>query len=73
MKTAYLKWSHSIARPASLITTLTIGGTDVRATMTVPKRLIDKLDSAAALGSETSSKAVAMAEELPPRATPRVT
>ena len=55
------------------MTTLNIGGTDVKATMTVPKRLIDKLDSAAALGSETRSNAVAMAEELPPSATPRVT
>ncbi len=59
--------------PTSPTTTLTIGGTDVKATMTVPNKLIDKLASAAARGSETSSKAVAIAEELLPRATPRVT
>jgi hypothetical protein len=34
---------------------------------------MDRLDSAAALGSDTSSSAVAMADEFPPIVTPRVT
>ena len=46
---------------------------DVKATITVPKRLIDKLDSAAARGSDSMSKAVAIADEVPPSDTPRVT
>lgn len=59
--------------PTRLFTTLTTAGTEVSATVAVPKRLMDKLDNAAALGSVARSKAVAMAEELPPRVTPRVT
>ena len=50
-----------------------MGGTEVRATMVVPNKPIDKLESAAALGSVTSNNAVAMAEEFPPNAIPRVT
>jgi len=50
-----------------------MGGTDVKATVIVPKRLIDKLDSAAARGSDVNSRAVAIAEEFPPKVTPRVT
>jgi hypothetical protein len=49
------------------------GGIEVRATVIVPKRLIDKLDKAAARGSDTSRRAVAIAEEFPPNVTPRVT
>ena len=49
-----------------------IGGTEVKATVMMPNKDIDKLDSAAALGSETSSKAVAIADEFAPRVTPRV-
>ena len=59
--------------PTSPATARAIGGTDVRATMIAPKRPIDKLESAAALGSVTSSRAVARAEELPPNVTPLVT
>lgn len=50
-----------------------IGGIDVNNTVTVPKRLIDKLDKAAARGSVLNSKAVAMALELTPSVTPLVT
>jgi hypothetical protein len=46
---------------------------DVKATVMVPKRLIDKLDKAAARGSDTRRRAVAIAEEFPPSVTPRVT
>lgn len=52
---------------------LAIGGMDVKRTVMVPNRLIDKLDNAAALGSDLSSRAVATAEEFAPRVTPRVT
>jgi hypothetical protein len=48
-------------------------GTDVKANVIMPNRLILRLDSAAALGSDTSKTAVAIAEELPPRVTPLVT
>jgi hypothetical protein len=51
----------------------TIGGTDVKAKVIMPNKLILKLDSAAALGSDTSKSAVAIAEEFPPSVTPRVT
>jgi len=51
----------------------TIGGTEVKARVMIPNKLIDRLDSAAALGSETSSNAVAIAEELAPSVTPLVT
>lgn len=54
-------------------TALEIGGIDVKSTVTVPKRLIDRLDSAAARGSRGRSMAVARADELAPRVTPRVT
>ena len=46
---------------------------DVNATKIVPNRLIERLDNAAALGSEASNNAVAIADELPPKVTPRVT
>jgi hypothetical protein len=39
----------------------------------MPNKLILKLDNAAALGSDTSKSAVAIAEEFPPNVTPRVT
>ena len=65
--------SYCASEPTRARTTLTTGGTDVNATKTVPNRLIERLDSAAALGSELSSNAVAMADELPPKVTPRVT
>jgi len=50
----------------------TSGGMEVNATMIVPNKLIDRLEKAAALGSEASSIAVPIADELPPRVTPRV-
>lgn len=59
--------------PTSDLTVFAIGGIDVKRTVIVPKRLIDRLDSAAARGSERRSSAVATAEELAPRVTPRVT
>jgi hypothetical protein len=40
--------------------------------VTVPKRLMDKLENAAARGPETRRRAVAMAEEFAPRVTPRI-
>jgi hypothetical protein len=52
---------------------LTITGTDVKANVMIPKRLILRLESAAALGSDASKTAVAIAEEFPPRVTPLVT
>lgn len=61
---------HDPTRP---LTTFAIGGIDVNNTVIVPNRLIDKLDSAAALGSERRRRAVATAEELAPNVTPRVT
>lgn len=54
-------------------TVLTTGGTEVKATVRSPNKAIERLESAAARGSETSNRAVAIAEELEPRATPRVT
>lgn len=52
---------------------LTMGGIDVNKTVTVPNKLIDKLDSAAARGSVRRSTAVATALELTPKVTPLVT
>jgi hypothetical protein len=52
---------------------LTMTGTDVKAKVMIPNKLILRLDSAAARGSETSKTAVAIAEEFPPNVTPRVT
>lgn len=52
---------------------LTSGGTEVSATVIVPNRLIDRLESAAARGSVTNNSAVAIADELPPKVTPLVT
>lgn len=52
---------------------LAIGGIDVNNTVTVPNRLIDRLDNAAARGSVLRSNAVAMALELTPKVTPLVT
>jgi hypothetical protein len=51
----------------------TIGGTEVKAKVIMPNKLILRLDKAAALGSDTSNSAVAIAEEFPPNVTPRVT
>jgi hypothetical protein len=48
-------------------------GTDVNASVMIPKRLMLRLDKAAALGSDCNRTAVTMAEELPPRVTPLVT
>ncbi len=62
--------SHS---PTSPLTVLTITGIDVRTTVMVPKRLIDRQDSAAARGSDKSKSAVAIADEFAPNVTPRVT
>lgn len=59
--------------PTSPLTALAIGGMDVNNTVIVPNKLIDRLDNAAALGSDLSKRAVATAEELAPRVTPRVT
>lgn len=63
---------HSPYCPIKPATILTIGGTDVNAIVTVPKRLMDRLENATARGPETSRRAVAMAEEFAPRVTPRV-
>ncbi|KAK5146490.1 hypothetical protein LTR04_001039, partial [Oleoguttula sp. CCFEE 6159] len=53
-------------------TRATSGGTLVSATMTVPNRLMDSEEKAAARGSEASSSAVATADEFEPSVTPRV-
>lgn len=60
---------YFLTKPATILTT---GGTDVNATVTVPKILMDRLENAAARGSEKRRRAVAMAEEFAPRVTPRV-
>jgi hypothetical protein len=52
---------------------LTIAGTEVKAKVMIPNKLMLRLDSAAARGSETSKTAVAIAEEFPPNVTPLVT
>jgi hypothetical protein len=49
-----------------------MGDTDEKATVIVPNNPNAKLENAAALGSVTRRSAVAIAEELPPRVTPRV-
>jgi hypothetical protein len=49
------------------------GGIEVKSTVMVPKRLIDRLLRAAALGSVLRRSAVAMALELMPSVTPLVT
>lgn len=59
--------------PTRVLTVLAIGGMEVNRTVMVPNRLMDKLDRAAALGSDLSSRAVATAEEFAPRVMPRVT
>ena len=43
---------HSLYFPTKPATILTIGETDVKAIVTVRKRLMDRLDNAAARGSE---------------------
>ena len=48
-------------------------GTDVNAKVMMPNKLMLRLERAAALGSDTNSTAVAIAEEFPPRVTPLVT
>lgn len=60
-------------RPTNERTIATMGGMDVNRTVMVPNRLMLRLDSAAARGSVRRSRAVAMADELAPRVTPRVT
>ena len=52
---------------------MAIDGIDVNRTVIVPKRLIERLERAAARGSVRKSKAVPMAEELAPSVTPLVT
>lgn len=53
--------------------TAVIGGIDVNKTVTVPNRLMARIESAAARGSVRRRSADAMAEELAPSVTPRVT
>lgn len=50
-----------------------MGGTDVNASVMIPNKLIDRLERAAARGSDTNNSAVAIAEEFPPSVTPLVT
>jgi hypothetical protein len=47
-------------------------GIDVNPTVIVPNSPIAKLEKAAARGSVTSNRAVAIADEFPPIVTPRV-
>jgi len=63
---------HSLYCPIKPATIHTIGGTGVNAIVTVPKRLVDRLENVTARGPETSRRAAAMAEEFAPRVTPRV-
>ena len=62
--------SHHI--PANPCTTLTTGPTLLNPTITVPNKPKLKLENAAALGSVTSNKAVAIALLFPPNVTPLV-
>jgi hypothetical protein len=67
-------WSRvSIYKSTKESMAFTIGGTEVSANVIIPNKLMLRLDSAAALGSETSSSAVAIAEEFAPKVTPLVT
>ena len=50
-----------------------MGGTEVNANMMIPNKLIERLDNAAARGSDVKRRAVAIADEFPPSVTPRVT
>lgn len=50
-----------------------MAGMAVNKTVNVPKRLFDRLDNAAARGSDCRSRAVAMADEFAPSVTPLVT
>ena len=63
---------HGLYLPTKPATNLTIGGTDINSTVTVPKRLMYRFENAAARETETKRMAVAMAEEFAPRVTPRV-
>jgi hypothetical protein len=66
-------WELPISyKPTIALIAVTIGGTEVNATVMIPKRAMDSDDNAAALGSETNSNAVAIAEELAPSVTPLV-
>jgi hypothetical protein len=60
-------------KPTNESIALTITGTDVKASVMIPNKLILRLDRAAALGSDCSKTAVAMAEEEPPSVIPLVT
>lgn len=60
-------------RPTIDLTISLIAGTAVNRTVIVPKRLMDRMESAAARGSDCRSRAVAMADEFAPRVTPLVT
>jgi hypothetical protein len=71
MKLACAKISIYKSTKASIART--IGGTEVNANVIIPNKLMDKLDNAAARGSDTNRRAVAMADELAPNATPLVT
>jgi len=64
---------HLNHNPTSAAIALTIGGTLVSASVMMPKRLMLRLLSAAARGSLTRRRAVAIAEEFPPNVTPLVT
>jgi hypothetical protein len=58
--------------PAKFATMFATAGTEVKATVIVPNKPMARLENAAALGSATRSNAVAIAEEFPPKVTPRV-
>ncbi|MCJ1485934.1 hypothetical protein MMC06_006109 [Schaereria dolodes] len=64
---------HNTSSLAGPDTARTIEETDVSATITVLNKLTDRLKSAAARGSDTSSRADAIADEFPHNATPWVT
>lgn len=68
----YAWTENNIHLPARWAMMSATAGTEVKATVIVPKSPMARLEKAAALGSVTRSKAVAMAEELPPSVTPRV-
>lgn len=55
---------YGSSEPTKASTIFTTGGMDVNATITVPKRPIERLDNAAALGSELSNIAVAIADAM---------
>jgi hypothetical protein len=59
--------------PTIALITVAMGGMDVKRTVTVPNKIMERLERAAALGSVRRRRAVAMALELTPSVMPLAT